>query len=44
MAAFDGGILQLIELTAWGYLALACYVAFKGCADGVLRRIHSEGQ
>ena len=26
MAAFDGGILQLIELTAWGYLALACYV------------------
>jgi len=44
MAAFDGGILQLIELTAWGYLALACYVVFKGCADGVLRRIHSERQ
>jgi len=44
MAAFDGGILQLIELTAWGYLALACYVVFKGCADGVFRRIHSEGQ
>ena len=21
MAAFDGGLLQLIELTAWGYLA-----------------------
>ncbi len=33
MAAFDGGILQLIELTAWGYLALACYVVFKG-VDG----------
>src|SRR5271154_2715488 len=44
MAAFDGGILQLIELTAWGYLALACYVVFKVCADGVLRRIHSERQ
>ena len=38
MAAFDGGILQLIELTAWGYLALACYVVFKG-VDGMLRRI-----
>jgi hypothetical protein len=40
MAAFDGGILQLIELTAWGYLALACYVVFKGCLEGVLQRIH----
>ena len=40
MAAFDGGILQLIELTAWGYLALACYVVFEGCLDGLLRRIH----
>ena len=44
MAAFDGGILQLIELAAWGYIALACYVVFKVCADGVLRRIHSERQ
>jgi hypothetical protein len=44
MAAFDGGILQLIELTAWGYLALACYVVFKVCVDGVLRRVHSERQ
>ncbi len=40
MAAFDGGVLQLIELTAWGYLALACYVVFKGCLDGLLQRIH----
>jgi len=40
MAAFDGGLLQFIELTAWGYLALACYVMFKGCLDGVLQRIH----
>ena len=40
MAAFDGGILQFIELTAWGYLALACYVVVEGCLDGLLRRIH----
>jgi hypothetical protein len=40
MAAFDGGILQFIELTAWGYLALACYVVFEGCLHGLLRRIH----
>ena len=41
MAAFDGGILQLIELTAWGYLALACYVVVEGCLEGLLKRIHS---
>jgi hypothetical protein len=40
MAAADGGVLQLIELTAWGYLALAFYVVFKGCLDGLLHRIH----
>jgi hypothetical protein len=40
MAAFDGGLLQFIELTAWGYLALAFYVVFKGCLDGLLTRIH----
>jgi hypothetical protein len=40
MGAFDGGILQLIELTAWGYLALAFYVVFEGCLDGLLGRIH----
>jgi hypothetical protein len=39
MAAFDGGILQLIELAAWGYLALACYVVVEGCLDGLLQRI-----
>ena len=39
MAAFDGGILQLIELAAWGYLALACYVVVEGCLDGLLTRI-----
>ncbi len=41
MAAFDGGIVQLVELTAWGYLALAFYVIFKGCLDGLLHRIHT---
>jgi hypothetical protein len=40
MAAFDGGALQFIELTGWGYLALAFYVVFKGCLDGLLSRIH----
>jgi len=39
MAAFDGGALQLIELTLWGYLALACYVVVEGCLDGLLGRI-----
>ncbi|MBV8106703.1 MAG: hypothetical protein JO223_19140 [Hyphomicrobiales bacterium] len=40
MAAFDGGILQLVELILWGYLALAFYVVFKGCLDVLLVRIH----
>ena len=40
MAAFDGGGLQLLKLAVWGYLALAFYVVFKGCVDGLLNRIH----
>ena len=36
MAAFDGGLLQLVELAFWGDLGLACYVIFKGCLDGLL--------
>ena len=40
MAAFDGGIVQSVQLIAWGYLALAFYVVFKGCLDGLLHRIH----
>ena len=44
MAAFDGGVLQFIELTGWGYLALAFYVIFKVCADGLLHRIHRAGE
>jgi hypothetical protein len=39
MAAFDGGFLQLAELAAWGYLALACYFVVEGCLDGLLQRI-----
>ena len=40
MALFDGGLVQLLELAGWGYLALALYVVFKGCLDGLLQRIH----
>jgi hypothetical protein len=39
MAAFDGGALQLIELTAWGYLALICYIVVEGCLEGLLSRV-----
>ena len=39
MAALDGGLLQLVELTAWGYLAIACYVVAEGCLEGLLTRI-----
>jgi hypothetical protein len=44
MAAFDGGVMQLLELAAWGYLALACYVVVEGCLEGLLRRIHRAGE
>jgi hypothetical protein len=39
MAAFDGGLLQFVELTVWGYLGLACYVVVEGCLEGLLTRI-----
>ena len=39
MAAFDGGILQFVQLTAWGYLALAFYVVFEVCLHGLIHRI-----
>jgi hypothetical protein len=42
MAAFDGGFLQLIELTFWGYLALACYIVVEGCLDGLLTHIRQS--
>jgi hypothetical protein len=41
MAAFQGGLLQLMQLVGWGYLALGFYVLFKGCLDGLLHQIHS---
>jgi hypothetical protein len=40
MAAYDGGVLQFIELVFWGYLSLGFYLLFKGCVDGLLRRVH----
>jgi hypothetical protein len=43
MAAFDGGVLQLIELTAWGYLALVCYIVVEGCLEGLLSRVRHAG-
>ena len=43
MAAFDGGLLQFVELVFWGYLGLACYFVFKGCLDGLLMRVHRGG-
>jgi hypothetical protein len=39
MAAFDGGLLQFIELAAWGYLALACFIVVETCREGLLSRI-----
>ena len=42
MAALDGGLLQLAELIAWGYLALAFYVVFKGCLDGAAAQDPSQ--
>ena len=39
MAAFDGGLLQFVELAAWGYVALACYIVVEGCLDGLLIRV-----
>ena len=39
MAVFDGGLLQLLQLIGWGYLALAFYVVFKACLDSLTHRI-----
>jgi hypothetical protein len=38
MALKDGGLLQLAELVAYGYLGIAFYILFKGCLYGVLGR------
>ena len=39
MAAFDGGILQFVQLTAWGYLALVFYGLFEVCLYGLIHQI-----
>ncbi len=39
MAAFDGGLLQFIQLTAWGYLALVFYLLFEVCLYGLIHQI-----
>jgi hypothetical protein len=36
MALKDGGVLQLIQLIATGYLSIALYLLFKGCLYGLL--------
>jgi hypothetical protein len=38
MALKDGGLRQLAELIAWGYVGLVFYVLFKGCLYGILGR------
>ncbi len=35
MAAFDGGLLQFLQLV-WGYLALVFYVLFEVCLHGLI--------
>jgi hypothetical protein len=42
MGAWDGGVVQLIELVLWGYLSLAFYLLFKGCVDGLMKRLHGQ--
>jgi hypothetical protein len=37
--AMDGGILQFLQLTVWGYMALVFYVLFEVCLHGLIDRI-----
>ena len=39
MALKEGGLRQLFELIAYGYLSLGFYVLFKGCLNGLLNRV-----
>ena len=39
MAAFDGGILQFVQLAAWGYLALVFYILFEVCLHGLIHQV-----
>ena len=38
-AVFDGGILQFVQLTAWGYLALVFYLLVEVCLHGLIHQI-----
>ena len=38
-AVREGGLLQLFELMVSGYLAVACYVAFKFCEKVLVERL-----
>ena len=39
VAVRDGGLLQLLEIAASGYLAAACYVVFKLCEKVLVERL-----
>jgi len=39
MAVFDGGILQFVQLTAWGYPALVFYLLVEVCRHGLIHQI-----
>jgi hypothetical protein len=43
-AVRDGGLLQLLELAAYGYAAAACYVVFKLCEKALVERIAYGGK
>ena len=44
MAAFDGGVLQFVQLTAWGYLALVFYLIFDVSLYGLIHQISGRPQ
>jgi hypothetical protein len=39
MAAMDGGLQQLVELLATGYLSIAAYVVFKACEHALVHHL-----
>jgi hypothetical protein len=39
MAAIDGGLQQLVELLATGYLSVAAYVVFKACEHALVHHL-----
>ena len=39
MAALDGGVQQLLELLATGYLSIAAYVVFKACEHALVHHL-----